>query len=129
MAWRYLAAPYDAARARALLGGACRARDDEDGAQMELAAAATAFSRLGAAPDVSWVRSLQAGTSSEASGLSAREREVLGLVAAGRSNRQIAEQLVISEKTVASHVSHILTKLGVPSRSAAVSYAYEHRVL
>ncbi len=59
-------------------------------------------------------------------GLSARECEVLALVAAGRSNREIAEHLVISEKTVASHISHILTKLGLASRTAAAAYAYEH---
>lgn len=51
---------------------------------------------------------------------------MLALVATGRTNRDIADRLVISEKTVASHVSHILTKLGLSSRAAATAYAYEH---
>lgn len=59
-------------------------------------------------------------------GLTAREAEVLSLVAKGRTNRDIAAELVISEKTVASHLSHIFTKLGLSSRSAATAYAYEH---
>ena len=59
-------------------------------------------------------------------GLSPREREVLGLVARGWSNRRIAERLFLSERTVARHVGNILAKLDVSSRSAATAYAYEH---
>jgi DNA-binding CsgD family transcriptional regulator len=55
--------------------------------------------------------------------------EVLVLVARGNTNRQIAHQLVISEKTVASHISHIFTKLGVTSRTAATAYAYNHNLV
>jgi DNA-binding NarL/FixJ family response regulator len=127
--WRHLDAPYDAARARALLGLAYRAMDDEDGAQMEFDGAHTVFTNLGAALDVAWVVRTRAQVTSDTSGLSPREREVLSLVASGKSNREIAEHLVISEKAVASHISHILTKLGLPSRAAAVSYAYEHHLL
>jgi DNA-binding NarL/FixJ family response regulator len=125
--WRDLDAPYDAARARVAIALACRAMGDADSAEMELDAAASAFDVLGAGPDASRARSLSATASASLpGGLTAREVEVLKLVAQGRTNRAIAGHLVISEKTVASHVSHIFTKLGLPSRSAATAYAYEH---
>jgi HD-GYP domain-containing protein (c-di-GMP phosphodiesterase class II) len=59
-------------------------------------------------------------------GLTAREVEVLGLLARGRSNRQIAAELVVSPKTVANHVEHIYSKLGVSSRASATLYATQH---
>ena len=62
-------------------------------------------------------------------GLTARELEVLRLVAAGKTNRAIAAELVLSERTVDRHVSNILAKLGVPSRAAATAYAYEHELV
>ncbi len=62
-------------------------------------------------------------------GLTQRELEVLALLTRGGTNRVIAEELVISEKTVASHISHIFTKLGVTSRTAATAYAYDHGVV
>lgn len=128
--WQDLDAPFEGARTRVRIGLACRALGDEDGAAMEFDAARTVFVGLGAAPEVAEVDRLTGGSSrDQASGLSAREREVLGLVASGRSNREIADVLVISEKTVASHLSHILTKLGLPSRTAAAAYAYEHGLL
>ena len=128
--WRDVEAPYEAARARVAIACACRALGDEDGASMELDAAKLAFVDLGAATDIDRVdQLLGVEPIGLAGGLSAREREVLALVAAGRSNREIADALVISEKTVSSHVSHILTKLGVPSRTAAASYAHEHGLL
>ncbi len=52
--------------------------------------------------------------------------EVLRLVAAGRSNKDIAAALFVSERTVARHLSNIFTKIGVSSRSAATAYAFEH---
>ena len=58
--------------------------------------------------------------------MSPREREVLTLVAAGKTNRAIGTQLFISEKTVARHVSNIFTKLSLSSRAQATAYAYRH---
>jgi DNA-binding CsgD family transcriptional regulator len=126
-AWRELEAPYEAARARVLVGLACRTIGDEVTAQMELDAARWIFHELGAAPDLARVEQL-AGTAApkRAAGLTRRESQVLALVATGESNRAIAADLFLSEKTVARHVSNILGKLGLPSRSAATAYAYEH---
>ena len=94
---------------------------------MELDAATRTFRQLGAGPDVSGVEG-RSRTASPApsSGLTGREVQVLALVATGKTNRAIASELVISEKTVARHVSNIFTKLGLSSRSGATAYAYEH---
>jgi len=127
MRWRELEAPYEAARVRVPIALACRALGDEDGAEMELDAARSVFEGLAAAPDVRRVVELsQVETPRAAGGLTAREVQVLSLIAAGKTNRAIATELVISEKTVASHVSHIFTKLNLTSRAAATAYAYEH---
>ncbi|HEY3210082.1 MAG TPA: LuxR C-terminal-related transcriptional regulator [Actinomycetota bacterium] len=126
-AWQELEAPYEAARVRVLIGLACRELGDEDTAAMELETALRALRQLGARPEVARVEKLSRGMASRMeSGLTAREVEVLRLVAEGKSNRAIADKLVISEKTVARHVSNIYTKLGLSSRSAATAYAYEH---
>jgi DNA-binding NarL/FixJ family response regulator len=94
---------------------------------MELDAARHVFERLQAAPDVARVESLTGRAPSKAGcGLTAREVEVLGMVATGRTNRAIAGELFLSEKTVARHVSNIFMKLGLSSRAAATAYAYEH---
>ena len=125
--WRGLEAPYEAARARVLIAQACRALGDEDGAELELDAARSAFAALGAALDAAGAEALsRLGSGRTPGGLTPREVEVLALVAKGRSNREIAAALVISEKTVASHLSHMFTKLGIASRAAATAYAYEH---
>jgi DNA-binding CsgD family transcriptional regulator len=125
--WRELEAPYEAARAGVLLGEACRALGDDDAAGAELDRAREAFARLGAAPDVARVDALRDGDASdETYGLSARELQVLALVAGGRSNREIAEALVISEHTVARHLQNIFAKLGVSSRTAAAAFAFAH---
>jgi DNA-binding NarL/FixJ family response regulator len=125
--WQELEAPYEAARARALIGLACRDLGDQDTGAMELDAARRALQQLGAAPDLARVEALSRMTEPKAAGgLTIREVEVLRLLAAGKTNRAIADKLVISEKTVARHVSNIFAKLGLPSRSAATAYAYEH---
>jgi len=125
--WRDLDAPYEAARVRVLVALACRALGDEDGAEMELDAARATFELLGAAVDLARVQALLRTTELPArDGLTGREVQVLTLVATGRTNRAIAGELFISEKTVARHVSNIFTKLGLSSRAAATAYAYEH---
>ncbi len=128
--WLELDAPYDAARSRELIGLACRALGDTDRAQLELDAAAWAFRQLGAAADVARVEAhSRPAAARDTGGLTQREVQVLRLVAAGRSNRAIATELVLSEKTVARHVSNIFTKLGLSSRAAATAYAYEHALV
>ena len=125
--WHELDAPYEAARARVLLGLACRELGDQDGAAMELDAARSAFEQLGAMPDVVRVETLaRAAPSRKAGTLTARELQVLRLVATGMANRAVAAELFLSEKTVARHLSNIFNKLDVSSRSAATAYAYEH---
>jgi DNA-binding CsgD family transcriptional regulator len=123
--WHALDAPYEAARARVLLGLACRALGDEDGAALELDAARAAFTELGAAPDCARLDSL-AGSVDDAHGLTPRELQVLRLVASGETNKAIAAELVVSERTVDRHVSNIFAKLRLSSRAAATAYAYEH---
>jgi DNA-binding CsgD family transcriptional regulator/tetratricopeptide (TPR) repeat protein len=126
-AWRELDAPYEAARARVLIGLACRELGDRDAAGMELDAARSAFRQLGAAPDLARVDVLSPPVEPRAPmGLTGRELEVLALVAKGKTNREIAAALVISQHTVARHVQNILFKLGVSSRTAAGAFAFEH---
>jgi DNA-binding CsgD family transcriptional regulator len=126
-AWKELEAPYETARTRVLVGRACRELGDEDAFSLELEAARGVFELLGAAPDIARVDALTGkGAAGAAHGLSPRELEVLRLVATGKSNREIAAVLVISEHTVARHVQNIFTKLGVPSRTAAGAFAFEH---
>jgi DNA-binding NarL/FixJ family response regulator len=125
--WQELDAPYEAARARVLIGLACRELGDKDTAAMELDAARCVFQQLGAAPDLARVEELtRTAAPRAAGGLTAREVQVLRLVAAGKTNRAIATELFISEKTVARHVSNIFLKLGLSTRAAATAYAYEH---
>lgn len=125
--WQELDAPYEAARVRLVVGMACRALGDEDAARMELDAARLVFERLSAGPDLARVDSLAGPRAGRrGNGLTAREVEVLRLVATGMTNRAIAAELFLSEKTVARHVSNIFTKLDVSSRSAATAYAYRH---
>jgi DNA-binding NarL/FixJ family response regulator len=122
--WTELEARYEAALTRALIADACAAVGDTDGAELARNAARSTFEALGAVPDLA-----RLGGGEEPArldGLTARELEVLRVLAEGKTNRVIAQKLFISEKTVASHVSHIFTKLGVSSRAAATAYAYDH---
>ncbi len=127
--WRDLEAPYRAAHSRVLVAQACRALGDEDAARMELEAALSGFEDLVARLDAASTRQLLArGATSDGSPLSPREREVIGLLASGLTNRAIADRLFLSEKTVARHLSNIFTKLGVSTRTAAAAYAFEHHL-
>jgi DNA-binding CsgD family transcriptional regulator len=123
--WARAESPYDVARARVLTGRALDALGDPGSARTELEAALATFRTLGAGPAAVEVERLLAPADLPA-GLTAREAEVLRLVAAGRSNAAIAEELVLSEKTVARHLSNIFGKLDVGSRTAAAAYAFEH---
>ena len=118
---------YDAARTRLLLAEACAALGDHDAASMESGAARAVLDSLPTAEALN--TTVEPGARSSIEGLTQRELEVLRLLARGTTNRGIAQELVISEKTVASHVSHIFTKLGVTSRSAATAYAYDHHLV
>jgi DNA-binding CsgD family transcriptional regulator len=128
-AWQELEAPYEAARVRVLAGLACRELGDGDTAEMELDAARRVFQELGAAPALARLAKISRTAQAEAAGgLTKREVQVLALVAAGNSNRAIAVELFLSEKTVERHLSNILTKLGVGSRTAAAAYAFERGI-
>jgi DNA-binding NarL/FixJ family response regulator len=123
--WQRLSAPYEAARMRVLMARACQQCDDPAPAELELDAAVWVFEQLGAAPDIAEARALSLAGAPE-SALTARELEVLRLVAAGLTNRAIAAELILSDKTIARHLSNIFAKLDVSSRAAATAYAYEH---
>jgi len=125
--WREMDVPYEAARTQIVIALACRALQDKDSAEMELDAACRTFQHLGARLDVARVYSLRAAPGA-AAGLTGRELEVLRLVATGRTNRVIADELGLSEKTVARHISNIFNKLDVSSRAAATAYAFEHHL-
>jgi DNA-binding CsgD family transcriptional regulator len=129
--WRSLQLTYERARTRVLIGLARRELGDADTAELDLDGARSAFVRLGATTDLDRLDRLLS-TPAEgpaATGLSPRELEVLKLVATGRSNQAVAAELVLSEKTVARHLSNIFAKLGLSSRSAATAYAYEHHLV
>ena len=112
--WQQVEAPYAAARVRVLIGLACRALGDDDGGGLELDAARAVFEQLGAAPDLARIDALiQGAPSAHRHGLTRRELQVLRLVAAGKTNKAIAAELCLSEKTIDRHVSNIFTKLDV----------------
>jgi DNA-binding NarL/FixJ family response regulator len=115
---------------RVRVAEACRALGDRDGCRLELEFAREVFLRLGAAPDVTCVDALtQAKSAGAPAGLTPRELEVLRLLASGRTNKAIAKQLFLSEKTIDRHVSNIFTKINVASRAAATAFAYQHQLV
>jgi ATP/maltotriose-dependent transcriptional regulator MalT len=123
--WGEIEAPYDCARVRELLARAYELLGDTESALRERDAAGAAYARLGARVDARRIAaSRQAGPLP--GGLTCREAEVLTLVAAGGSNRSVARDLGISEKTVARHLANVFGKLGVGSRTAAAAFAFEH---
>ena len=123
--WARTNAPYERARSRLLMGRALAAVGDARSSRQELEAARSTFRQVGARPAADEASLLLAPAILPA-GLTTRELEVLRLVASGRSNAQIAAALVLSEKTVARHLSNIFGKLDVSSRTAATAYAFEH---
>lgn len=128
--WRDLEAPYEEARTRVMIAMASRAVGDDDTAELELDAARGLFKRLGASSELARIEESTARKPSSGTGrLTAREREVLALVATGKTNRAIADALGLSEKTVARHLSNIFTKLGLSTRAAATAYAYQHKLV
>ena len=129
-AWRDVDVPYEAAQARLLLAEVCEATGDLDGAATERRTADRALRALETGePLPVGPPPASTGDAAATAGLTAREVEVLLLVARGLSNRDVGSDLFIAEKTVASHLNHIFTKLGLSSRSAATAYAYEHGLL
>lgn len=127
--WRELDAPYEHARARVRFASACRELGDEDSAVLELEAARDVLAQLGATPDLTRVEELLGRRHAARDQLTSRQIEVLALVAEGRTNRRIAEELVISEHTVRRHLQNVFTRLGVSSRAAATAYAVEHGLI
>jgi DNA-binding CsgD family transcriptional regulator len=128
--WQDIGAPYEAARVRLLMAQACGELGDHDSAAMELDAARRVFEQLGAAPALARAAELSGARRQPApGGLTPREVDVLRLVATGATNREVADRLVISEKTVARHVSNIFSKLGVASRAGATAYAFRHELV
>lgn len=135
--WQQLGAPYLAARLRVLLARACIALGDFEGAQLELQCAREVFERLGARPDLAAVEAIgvSLGDGHKGTipvidcGLTARELQVLRLIATGKTNKAIARELSLSEKTIDRHVSNIFAKAGVSSRAAATAFAYERKLI
>jgi ATP/maltotriose-dependent transcriptional regulator MalT len=127
--WCELEMPYEAARVRVLIASACREQGDDASADVELAAARKVFQQLGAAYDLARLDALSRKNNGDEGPLTAREVQVLKLVASGTTNRGIAGKLKISEKTVARHLSNIFNKLDLNSRAAATAYAYQHKLV
>jgi ATP/maltotriose-dependent transcriptional regulator MalT len=126
--WQRLNMPYEAARSAVLVALGCAALGDNASAALEFDNARETFESLGAGPDLRWVCELTSESPGRGA-LSARELEVLGLVAQGNTSREIAAALTISQHTVRRHLENTFAKLGVKSRAAAIAYAYEHDLL
>lgn len=127
--WAHLGLPYEEARTRCVIAECCRALGDDDSSSLELGIARGIFLALRAEPDLAKVDSLLATQPPSPHGLTKRELEVLRLLAQGMTNKEIAERLFVAMRTVDSHVSSILTKLGVSTRSAATAFAHRQNLL
>jgi DNA-binding CsgD family transcriptional regulator len=127
--WQHLDAPYEGARVRVLIGHACQALGDEEAAALEYEAARSVFERLGARPDVARLNTPRTPAQSAPRPiLTERELDVLRLISTGRTNKAIAQELALSVRTIDRHVTNILTKLDVRSRTAATTYAHDHKL-
>jgi ATP/maltotriose-dependent transcriptional regulator MalT len=127
--WQQLKLPYLAAKTRMVIGLACKLAGDMDSAQIEFASARAAFEQLGASLDARAAAERLRDATDLPGGLSARELEVLRLVAAGKTNREIAAAMVISEHTVSRHLENIFRKLEVSSRAGATAFAFKHALV
>jgi DNA-binding CsgD family transcriptional regulator len=128
--WHDIDVPYEIGRVHVHIGLACRELGDVDGGRLELETSRRVFAQLGAATDLERLEALLHSPASRTrDNLTAREVEVLRLIASGKTNRRIATDLHISEKTVARHVSNIFTKLNLSSRAAATAYAFKHQLV
>src|SRR4029079_14869299 len=125
--WKSLDVPYERATTGTLLGHALRESGDDEGANNAFKAAEVIFEEMGARLDARNTRESQTGSTTRSApcGLSAREVEVLRLIAAGYANKAIARELFLSEKTVSRHVSNIFAKIGLSSRASATAFAFE----
>ena len=128
--WRELGMPYEEAQTCVLMAAVCERRADQDGRRLELDRARALLAQLTADICLAGVaKDVEGATRRRAGPLSERELQVLRLLAAGKTNREIAAALFISEKTVARHVSNIFDKLAVSSRTAAAAWAYQHNLI
>jgi len=131
--WQRFGAPYLAARLRVLLARACIGLEDLEGALLELECAREVFQQLGAKPDLACVEELRLSLDRRKKGsdhgLTERELQVLRLIASGKTNKTIARELALSEKTVDRHVSNIFVKIQVSTRAAATAFAYERKLI
>jgi DNA-binding CsgD family transcriptional regulator len=128
--WRELAMPYEEAHTCLLLATVCEKRGDQDGRRLEIETARRIFRQLGAEPCLAGITArLDRPSRQRIGSLSERQAQVLRLLAAGKTNRAIADDLFISEKTVARHVSDIFDKLGVSSRTGATAWAFQHNLV
>jgi DNA-binding CsgD family transcriptional regulator len=127
--WQQIGAPYLAARLRVLLARACTALGDTEGANLELRCAREVFEKLGALPDIAALNAIDNAGPTADGGLTSRELQVLRLLATGMTNKALARELSLSEKTIDRHVSNIFAKLGVATRAAATAFAYEQKLI
>ena len=124
-AWEALDVPYEVATTRTLLAQALSEAGDEEAATASFAMAAALFDQIGARLDARRALDVRRPPDLPA-GLTAREVEVLRLIAEGLTNNEIATTLHLSAKTVSRHLSNIFTKIGVGSRAAATAFAFAH---